>query len=106
MSENLVVNACLRYLLNSGYFVWRNNTGAYPVNGKGGKKRFIRYGYKGSPDIIGMTPEGKFIGVECKFGYNKLSDSQKVFKQRCEDSRGVFIVAYSVDELIDKLKDL
>ena len=96
MSEGQVVNACIRWLLLNKCFVWRNNTGSYKPEGS---NRFIRYGCKGSPDIIGLTPSGRFIGVECKFGKGKLTELQEAFGERIEDSNGIFIVAYSVDDL-------
>ena len=60
---------------------------------------YVRYGYKGSSDIIGMTSSGRFIGVECKFGKKDLSDSQKGFKSSVEAKNGIFITAWSVDDL-------
>lgn len=96
MSENQVVNACIKWLFANKCFVWRNNSGAYKPEGS---KRFIRYGCKGSPDIIGMTPSGRFIGVECKYGKGKLTEPQERFGENIESSNGIFIVAYSIDDL-------
>lgn len=95
MSESDVVNACIKWLFSHGCFVWRNNTGSYKTQSGG----FVRYGSKGSPDIIGMTPRGLFIGVECKFGKNGLQDSQKDFGERIKEKNGLYIVAYSIDDL-------
>lgn len=96
MSEGAVVNACIRWLITHGCFVWRNNTGAYKAEGS---KRYIRYGVKGSPDIIGTTPHGRFIGVECKHGKNTMQPSQKEFAAKLEANNALYIVAYGLDDL-------
>lgn len=95
-SEGVIVSQCIKWLLLHGCFVHRNNTGAYKPEGS---KRYIRYGYKGSPDILGINPAGKFIGVECKTGYNKLSEAQVNYQKEILGRGGHFVVAYSVDDL-------
>lgn len=103
MSENSVVNACIRWLHLNGCFVWRNNSGATTkkyTNKQGVSSEYhVRFGAKGSPDIVGTTPTGRFIGVECKFGRNKLDDHQKAFGNKLIEKNALFIVAYSVDDL-------
>jgi len=96
MTEGDVVNACLRYLLYKGYWVWRHNTGGFKPKDS---SRFIRFGAKGSPDIIGLSPTGTFIGVECKYGKNKPTDEQLHFGEQITSRNGVYIVAYGVEDL-------
>lgn len=96
IKESLVVNSCIRWLWLNGCFVWRNNSGGFKPEGG---QRVIRFGRVGSPDIIGMTPGGRFLGVECKSGKNKLSDQQEVFKTDTLAHNGIYITAYSVDDL-------
>lgn len=95
MSESAVVDSCIKWLFSHGCFVWRNNSGAYKTQSGG----YVRYGAKGSPDIIGMTRNGVFLGVECKFGKNGLQESQKEFGNKIKEKNGLHIVAYSVDDL-------
>jgi len=102
ITEKEVLNSCLQWLAVNGYFCWRNNVGAYKIND--GKGRFIRYGAKGSPDIIGMTKQGQFLGVECKAGKNDQSIEQMDFEASIKDNGGIYILAYSVDDLIRELK--
>lgn len=59
--ENAVVKECERVLSLAGIPHFRNNSGAV-VTGK----RFFRYGATGWPDIIGILPGGRMLGVECK----------------------------------------
>ena len=94
--ESLIVNTCIRWLWHHGCFVWRNNTGAWKPRGG---KRPIRYGKPGSPDIIGITPSGRFIGVECKSGKNKINPLQMAFQTDVLLHKGIYITAYSVDDL-------
>lgn len=95
MSENKVVSACIQWLFHNGCFVWRNNSGAYKTT----SGAYVRYGAKGSPDIIGTTPSGRFIGVECKYGKNDLEPSQEAFGERLKKKGALYIVAYGVDDL-------
>jgi hypothetical protein len=97
MSESDVVNTCLKWLLWNGYHAWRHNTGGYKPEGS---KRFIRYGAKGSPDIVAVQPiTGRFVGVECKSRGKTTSPDQKAFGDEITKRGGIYIVAYSVDDL-------
>lgn len=101
--EGQIVNACIRWLIMNGIFCWRNNTGAYKPEGS---SSYVRYGFKGSPDIIGMTKQGRFLGVECKAGDNTQSPHQRAFQEQAEASNGLYILAYSVDDLIAKQSEI
>jgi hypothetical protein len=93
--EAEVLRACLDYLAVRGIFAWRNNSGAVPLEGG----RFIRFGYKGSPDILGILPGGKMLCIECKSARGKLSEEQKNFKVRVEKSGGIYIIARGIEDL-------
>jgi len=103
MSESQLVNACIKWLMLHNVHCWRNNTGAYKPEGS---KRYIRYGYTGSPDIVGMTKSGRFLGIECKVGKNALQDSQKAFQARCDAENGLYIVVRELDDLHDRKQDI
>lgn len=105
--ENNVCAACFRWLKMQGAFVWRNNTRTVMVAGKGGKPRPMFFGLPGSPDIIGVLPGGRFIGVECKKplgprgGTNGSvqSDDQRAFQNECEKVGGLYVLARDVDDV-------
>ena len=59
--ENVVCASCMRVLSLRGIPAFRINSGACRVG-----KRFIRFGAPGLPDIIGVLPDGRFLGVETK----------------------------------------
>lgn len=97
--ESEVLQQCMDFLQLNNIFCWRNNTGALKVNG-----RYVRFGYAGSPDIIGITKDGKFLGVECKREKGGvLSEAQKHFRIECKIRGGVYIVANSLETLVNEL---
>lgn len=108
-SETQLVKACLEYLRLRGVMAWRNNSGATPYKGKDGKGRFVRYGLKGSSDILGVIPltvsgdgdreRGRFLGVEVKVPGKGPTEDQKQFLQNVTAAGGVALVVHSVDEL-------
>ena len=87
--EGLILNACLQYLQARGIFHWRNNTGAVQIV----PGRFMRFGKKGSSDILGVLPGGRFLAVECKTKSGRLSPEQKQF---LADVRGLGALALVV----------
>jgi hypothetical protein len=103
VKEGAVVNACIKMLYTLGCFVWRQNTGAWKPEGS---KRAIHYGLKGCGDIIGITPTGRFICVECKAGKNKQQASQEDFQRRVEEKNGIYILAYSIDDLTARQSEI
>lgn len=68
---NDLVRACLQLLARARCIAWRNNTGAVKLEG-----RYVRFGVKGMPDILGALPGGKLIAVECKTGAGRLTREQ------------------------------
>lgn len=106
MNETQLVKQCLEWLLRSGYWSWRNNTGAVKAAYKG-KSRMVFYGKKGSGDIQGYMADftGRGFWVECKVGKNKQTAEQQIFERGVIYHNGVYILAYSLDEMIDKLKE-
>ena len=96
MAERDTLRACMMYLAGTGVLCWRsNNTGIYS------EKRgcHIFHGTKGVPDLIGVLPGGKFLGVECKSDKGRQSDSQKEMQQRIEAAGGLYILARTIDDL-------
>jgi len=105
-SEKETQRAILDFLAIKGIFAWRNNTGAVSIQ-QGGKRRYVRYGAKGSPDILGILPfSGKLLAIECKSSRGKLSQDQKVFLKAIHDAAGEVIVARSVDDVISRFNEL
>lgn len=53
-------------------------------------------GRVGMPDII-VVYNGKFVGIECKFGNRKQTASQQEFEQQVKAAGGVYVVINDVD---------
>ena len=88
-----LVKQCLDLLRLYGALAWKTNVGASLVIGPDGKRRFTRYNAPGTPDIVGCLPDGRFIGVECKVGKDRLSDHQECFARAIRVRGGLFIAA-------------
>jgi hypothetical protein len=82
--------------------VWRNNVGG--MRDRSGRF-FVRFGIAGTPDIIGFTRGGLFIGCECKADTGKLSDAQKWFHHLLLRLGGYAFVARSYQECDKWLKE-
>lgn len=95
--EKDVVRECLEWLnAQPGVFVWRNNTGM----AKRGKC-MVRFGLKGSSDIIGVGPSGVFVGVECKRIGEEADYAQDQWQSMIRDRNGFAITAHSLSELVE-----
>lgn len=66
---------------------------------------YFRTGKKGCPDIIACL-KGRWIGIECKVGKNKLSPFQKQAQEDIEKAGGIYLIAYSLDEVIELINKL
>jgi hypothetical protein len=95
MIESDVLRQCLEYLAVKGIFAWRNNTGAAQVDGK----RFVRFGIKGSPDILGVMPDGRMLCVECKSATGRQTPEQRAFGEAVIARGGVYVVARGIADL-------
>lgn len=93
-TESQIQKEILEALQSRGLFCWRNNTGR-----RGG----VAYGHKGSPDIIGMLPCGRFFGVEVKKPGGTQSQHQRAFEKICHVMGGLYILADSLAQVLEAL---
>lgn len=100
-TEKELVNDILDYLRALGIFAWRQNTGAMKI-----QNRLVRFGIPGMADIIGVLPNGRFLAIEVKTKGNKPTLYQKDFINRIKTNNGVAIVAYSVEDVKEKLEEV
>lgn len=90
MSEIDIQKSIMKYLCIRQIYCWRNNTG---------RRGTVQYGKKGSADIIGLLPSGKFLAIEVKTATGKQSEVQAEFQNGIEGNNGVYILARSTDDL-------
>lgn len=76
----------------------RMNSGAARVGG-----RFIRFGFTGCPDVLGMLRDGRLLGVEVKAPKGKLRPEQAVFLERIRSGGGVSFVARDCRDVLREL---
>jgi len=91
----------LDYLSVKKIFHYRNNSGAM-VSEYQGKKRFMRFGAVGSPDIV-CIKSGKYIGIEVKGTGAKQSENQLNFQSNMEYAGGQYVLAYSLEDVMKYL---
>ena len=75
------------YLKQSGIYYFRKNQVA-------GDK-------KGIPDIIAIDSKGIFVGIEVKVGSNIQSEAQKAQQRGIEKTKGIYLLAYSLQDVKD-----
>ncbi len=104
-----VINDYLQIQRNQGKLMFiRNNTGAIPIEAGKNKRRFIRFGDKGSPDFLVFTKrwipywgyELKTIAIEVKSDIGRQSADQIKWQADFEKIGGEYYIARSLDELI------
>jgi len=92
MKEQQLYKQIIDYLNSCGFFVWRASVG---------RRGKYRHGKPGQGDIIGVTPNGKHIEIECKKPEGKLSAVQIEHKGEVEKRKGLYLVVDSFKEIID-----
>ena len=73
----------------------RMNSGAAKVEG-----RFIRFGFKGCPDVLGQLKDGRLLGVEVKAQDGRLRPEQALFLERIRCAGGVAFVARDLRDVL------
>ncbi len=76
----------------------RMNSGAARMGG-----RFVRFGFKGCPDVIGQLHDGRLLGVEVKGPTGRLRPEQAIFLERVRGAGGV---AFTARDCRDVLREL
>ena len=79
----------------------RMNSGAARIG-----VRFVRFGFKGCPDVLGQLKDGRLLGVEVKAKTGKLRPEQAVFLERIRCAGGVAFVARDLRDVLRELDAL
>jgi hypothetical protein len=98
--EGRVKAACLRYLEKRGILAWNNPTGAVRI----APDRWLRFGKKGSADILGCLPGGRFLAVEVKAAHGRLSPEQREFLADIKALGGLAVMVRGWKELDQALR--
>lgn len=95
--ETLIQTHILQYLNIKNIFHYRNNNTSVPGRSFNGMY--------GAPDIIAVI-KGKYVGIEVKSKRGKQSPHQKLFQTKLEAAGGVYLLAYSIDDVLQSLSDI
>ena len=103
--ERDIQAAILQYLAKCHKVAWahRMNVGAVKQHNKDASARWIKFGFRGMPDIMGQLTDGRLLAIEVKKKGGKVSPEQAGFIQTVNVAHGVDIIAYSVDDVIERL---
>lgn len=101
ITEKMILKASLEYLQIKGYVCKRNNSGKIFLKNPNGSTRAINVGEAGWPDVEGMTKTGQYFGIEFKTPIGKQSPDQVVMQDRIRKSGGIYILARSVQDVMD-----
>jgi len=93
--EGRIKARCLRYLERRGFFAWNNPSGAVRI----APDRWLHFGKKGSADILGCLPGGRFLAVETKAPEGRLTPEQRQFLETVRGLGGLAVVVKSWKEL-------
>ena len=109
--ETLIQRKIQIALSNAGCIMWRNETaGAYvgKVIHKAGDQvtlagaRLMPFGLcKGSADLIGIAPDGRFLAVEVKTPTGRASKEQLTFIEAVRKAGGIAGIARSPEDALE-----
>ncbi len=80
-------------------WVERMNSGAARIG-----KRFVRFGWKGCPDVLGQMKDGRLLGVEVKAAKGRLRPEQSLFLERIRCAGGVAFMARNCRDVLEALE--
>ena len=84
-------------------FAFRANSGAMK---SGDGERFMRFGFRGMSDVLGMLRDGRFLAVEVKRPSGRVTEEQKAFLDNVAEHGGIGFVARSVTDVWENLEEL
>ncbi len=87
-SEKTIENKIKKYLDDNNYYFFKNHGNVWTEPGR--------------PDIVACI-EGKFVGIEVKKPGGIVSPAQEKQGLKIQKSGGLFLIAYSLDDVINFL---
>ena len=85
--------------------VWRTNTAAgHLTRRSGGPSQFMRFGFKGQPDLCGYLRDGRALYVEVKRPSGEVTPEQRTFIDRAAHHGCMAFVARGIDDVMAALE--
>ena len=103
IKEQDIVNQIITYLTIEKIFCWRQNTsGIYMVRTNSYRPSKAR----GVADILGILPTGQALAIEVKRPGAKLDNPYQIeFRDNVIKNNGCYILAYSIDDVINGISN-
>lgn len=107
IAEGEVQKAAVGYLEHHRLvaFAHRQNTGGAYYPKKGGGRQFVRFGYPGMADIVGLMTDGRMLQVECKRPGKKPSDDQQKNIDAINEAGGLACWIDDLSQLVDFMNE-
>ena len=86
--------------------LWRQNTGAAMMTGRGGKRHPICFGVPGAPDIAGVTRNGRLVGLEVKQPNKEPSDAQFAYGMLMQSMGAHYDVVRSITDAVAAIENI
>lgn len=81
-------------------WVERLNSGAGQLAfADGSRSQWLRFSWRGAPDLIGQLTDGRILCCEVKRPSGRLRPDQEMFLQTVRNQGGVAFVARSIDDV-------
>lgn len=97
------IRRALRIHPKVAWFERMNSAAGCLVYPNGQKSQFMRFGFKGMPDLIGQLIDGRILLIEVKKPSGRVSPDQQVFLAMSAKHNAVAFVARSVSDVFDVL---
>jgi hypothetical protein len=100
-SEAAILDGIRRALRVHPHVVWaeRMNTGSGKLQHASGTSRYIKFGFKGCPDIIGQMVDGRLLAIEVKRPSGRVRPEQREFIDKASAHGALAIIARSVSDV-------
>lgn len=96
--EHDIQTMIIQYLRLKGFYVWRHNSGMIAATNKYGKRRMIKMGVAGMPDVFALKG-GRLYGIEVKRPKGIVTVLQEGQLAELTKHGAITMVAHSVEEV-------
>ena len=101
--ESDLVRACLQYFKAERILAWRSQSGMM-FGEHAGKKRAVRMGIPGVPDIVALLPDACVFLIECKRPGKKQNPNQKWFEEAALNAGHLYWVVDNLKFVIETVE--
>ena len=81
-------------------FAWRANAASGNIVRKNGTEYWLTSNFRGCPDILGITIDGRFLGIETKRAGGSIRVEQQQFIDLINRNGGIGCITQSVEDVL------